>query len=106
MIYAGVAYCIMVTTLAQLILRLGAARAAERVMNLTVMFGYALLFSVLIVSYMLMRFIEFKYFVVIMSSIYVTTMLAAFIFLKEKVNVYKVLGTVIISIGIAVFVTK
>lgn len=98
---------ILLTTAGQIFLKIGADKAEySKTINSFVLFGYALFLITVILSYLLMKIIHLKYFTVIMSLNYVTVMIAAKLFLNEEVNKDRFIGTILIALGIIIFLWK
>ena len=53
-----------------------------------------------------MKLIPMKYFTVIMSSSYVVVMIATKLFLDERIKRDRIIGTILITSGIIVFMMK
>jgi len=100
-------FIVFLTTAGQILLKKGAIYRTDRKKSLLFIgFGYLLFVMTILFSYMLMKIIEMKYFTVIMSLNYITVMFGASIFLNEKLGRKKVIGTILISIGILIFMIK
>ena len=98
---------ILLTTAGQVFLKLGANKTeGERLINSYVLFGYILFLMTVILSYFLMKIIAMKYFTVIMSLNYIAVMIAARIFLGEEFKRDKFIGTILIALGVVVFLLK
>jgi drug/metabolite transporter (DMT)-like permease len=95
---------VILTTCGQLLLKMG-ARASEggALINRRVVYGYLVLMLVVFVSYFLMHVTELKNFTVVMSASYVAVAITARSVLKEQIGKDRVVGTVLICIGIFVF---
>ncbi|MGB5920467.1 EamA family transporter [Arcobacter sp.] len=95
-------FLIFVNTLGQILLKKATLVNKRKMIYLS--FGYVLFFVAVIVSFYLMKIVELKYFTVIMSSIYVTVLLmSAFIF-QESLDKNKITGTILVILGIIVFI--
>ena len=68
--------------------------------------GYFLFILAFVFSYVLMKLIPMKYYVVIMSINYITVLFGAKYFLNEKINKNKIIGTSLVTIGIIIFLYK
>ena len=107
MIFFITALVILFTTAGQLLLKIGAnKKEGAAILNGYVVFGYALFLGTVILSYFLMQEIPLKHFTVIMSINYVAVMIASKIFLDEDVNKDRAIGTVLIALGVVVFLLK
>ncbi|MEW5833255.1 MAG: hypothetical protein AB1763_10500 [Campylobacterota bacterium] len=72
--------------------------------NAYIITGYLFFAITVIISYHLMTLIDMKYFTAIMSVNYIFTVLASTLFLEESMDRYKLFGTLLISIGVIIFV--
>lgn len=72
-------------------------------LNLYVMIGYALMVSCMLLTVIAYRGIPFKYGAVIESLVYLYIMILSRIFLKEKLTKKKIIGNIIIVIGVIIF---
>jgi len=95
--------CVFFTTLGQILLKIGASNGAFLKNKFSYM-GYSSFLIVLGFSYLLMRIIEFKYFVIIMSTNYVSVTLVSTWFFNERFTLNKVIGSFLVTAGVAVFV--
>lgn len=93
---------IIFSTIGQLLFK-KSARQKDLYKNRYACLAYLSFVAVLIFSYLLMRRIDLKYFVVIMSMNYVTVSFASFILLKEKYTSQKIIGTFLVFVGVIVF---
>jgi len=97
-------FVILLTTSGQIFLKKGAIYQQDHRKSLIFTgLGYLLFVITIVFSYMLMQIVEMKYFTVIMSLSYITVMFGANIFLNEPLGRKKVLGTIIVTLGIMVF---
>ena len=98
---------ILLTTVGQVFLKLGADKAGDaRLINGHVLFAYILFLITVLLSYFLMKIIDMKYFTVIMSLNYVTVVVAAKMFLSEEIKKDRIVGTILITLGVVVFLLK
>ena len=98
---------VLLTSAGQLLLKIGAGRSMPgRWLNGYVLAGYGLFAVTVLVSYYLMHIIDLKYFTAIMSASYVLVALASRIVLGEKIGRRRALGTLLIALGVAVFVVN
>ncbi len=65
--------------------------------------GYSLFLMTMGISFLLLKIIELKYFTIIMSINYISVILASSYFFKEKLNLEKIIGILIVVIGIVIF---
>lgn len=95
---------ILLTTIGQILLKKGAIYHKERRKSLLFIgLGYFLFILTIGFSYLLMKIIPMKYFTIIMSLNYITVMFGANIFLNEKLEREKIVGTLFVAIGIFIF---
>jgi drug/metabolite transporter (DMT)-like permease len=92
---------IFFTTVGQLLLK--KATQIGGIKNIYLWAGYSFFVVTIFVSYLLMQYIELKYFTVIMSLNYITVMIASSLFFGERLSVMKVLGTILVLLGIGIF---
>jgi len=98
---------ILLTTAGQVFLKKGADKSKDsRLINGFVLFGYFLFLLTVMLSYFLMKIIPMKYFTVIMSLNYITVMIAAKLFLSEEIKKDRLIGTIMIALGVIVFLLK
>lgn len=95
-------FLVFVNTLGQILLKKSTLVEGGKVIYITL--GYLLFFMAIIFSFYLMKTVELKYFTVIMSSIYLTVLLASAIVFKEKIDKNKIIGTIIVFVGMLIFV--
>ena len=104
MIISIVLLIIVLTSAGQIFLKLGADDSKiSGFINRYVLLGYVMLVLTIVLSYYLMQRIPMKYFTVVMSLNYIAVMIAAKIFLDEKINKERITGTIMIAFGIFVF---
>jgi drug/metabolite transporter (DMT)-like permease len=104
MILLTVLLIIFLTTAGQILLKVGADRSKESAFtNRYALSGYTLFILTVILSYYLMQIIPMKYFTVIMSLNYIAVMFAARLFIHEKINQDRVIGTVLVALGVFIF---
>lgn len=98
-------FCIvLLTTAGQIFLKKGAIYRTKRKESLTfIAIGYLLFVITIGFSYMLMKLVPMKYFTVVMSLNYIAVMFGAKLFLNETFEKKKVIGTVLVTLGIMVF---
>lgn len=100
-IYIGF-FLIFINTLGQVLLKKATLKNKGKMAYL--FFGYLLFLIAIIVSFYLMKIIELKYFTVIMSLIYLAVLLASTFIFKESLDKNKIIGTIIVSLGIIIFI--
>ena len=97
---------ILCTTIGQILLKKGALAVGKLTIYRFIIFGYIFFVLAVIFSYALMKIIPMKYYTVVMSINYITVLIGANIFLNEKINKEKVIGTTLVAIGIIIFLYK
>jgi drug/metabolite transporter (DMT)-like permease len=97
--------CILLTAVAQLLLKAGAARkhVMTSFLNLQTLAGYALLASVALMSVYVMQRIELKVVTAFQSLTFLLVIAGATIFLREQVTRIRFLGSALILAGMVVF---
>ncbi len=73
-------------------------------LNPYVILSYGILFLVLVINVYCMRFVPLKNAHAVAASTYIFVLLLSRIILKEKITVKKIIGNIIIILGIIVFV--
>lgn len=109
MIYLIFVLISMFNTLGQILLKIGARQQSEKpsffkiFLNPYSFCGYALFFVVTVFSVYLLKIIDLKLIVIIISMNYVFILIASVIFLKEKLTRNKLIATLFILLGIGIF---
>ena len=100
-------FIVFLTTLGQVLLKKAALAHEDRKKSLLFLsLGYSIFIVTIGLSYLLMKMIPMKYFTVIMSLNYITVMLGAKLFLNERLNRQKIIGTSLVAIGILIFMWR
>jgi len=100
-------FIVFLTTLGQILLKKAALTHENRKKSLLfLVLGYSIFVITIGLSYLLMKMIPMKYFTVIMSLNYITVMLGAKLFLNERLNRQKIIGTSLVAIGILIFMWR
>lgn len=73
-------------------------------LNGYVISSYVILFCVLLINIYIMKFVPLKIAHTFAASTYIFVMFLSKIFLKEKITTKKIIGNVLIIIGIVVFI--
>jgi uncharacterized membrane protein len=95
---------IFLTAAGQILLKMGADKpVGNRIFNGFVISGYLLFFLTIVLSYHLLKIIPMNHFVVIMSANYIAVMIASKVFLDEKINRDRMIGTALIAAGMFIF---
>lgn len=92
---------IIMTTIGQLFLKKASVNGG--LINIYLWSGYFLFVIVLIISYILMKLIDLKYFTMIMSVNYISVYVSSAYFFNEKVTKNKIIGILLIICGLIVF---
>lgn len=94
---------ITLTTIGQLLLKKSTFIENFFLKNFIMFSGYFSFIVVMIFSYILMKYIDLKYFTIIMSLNYISVLIASSIFFKDKFSKKKIFGTILVMIGIIIF---
>lgn len=93
--------------LSQLLLKTSANRTyrnkLSEFLNIRVMLGYGILFSTFLLNIVAYRGIEYKYGPILNSTSYAFVLLLGGLILKEKITYKKIMGMMLIIIGIIIF---
>jgi drug/metabolite transporter (DMT)-like permease len=89
------------TTAGQLLLKRAAHEGPLRVQALLA--GYASLLVTVAGSFLLMHYMELKFFVVVMNLNYVSVTIASAYFFKESLDFMKIAGTGLVLAGVFIF---
>ncbi|MFY0518405.1 EamA family transporter [Lysinibacillus sp. UGB7] len=65
--------------------------------------AYSMFLIITILSVVLLNYISLKYLTIIIAFNHVLTILFSYIFLKEKINKFTIIGSILICIGVIVF---
>ncbi|WP_419767382.1 EamA family transporter [Arcobacter sp.] len=95
-------FLILINTIGQICLKQATLAKTKKIIYLIL--GYSLFVMAIIVSFYLMKIIELKYFTVIMSLIYLTVLLASTYIFKESLDKNKIIGTIVVMVGIIIFI--
>lgn len=98
---------VFISSLSQILLKISANKTHKNkfreIFNLWVMSSYGIFFGVMIINTILLKYIDLKLLPVIESTGYLYILLLSAIILKEKITKQKVIGNLIIIVGIIVF---
>ncbi len=100
-VYAGIA--IVLSTAANLLLKIGAGRESVYLNKYTLL-GYSLFVLTTFFSYLVLSIIDLKSFVIVMSINYGLVIVSSAIFFKEKFTKIGWLGLVLVLVGINIFI--
>lgn len=95
-------FLILINTIGQVCLKQATLVKTKKKIYLAL--GYFLFLTAIVISFYLMKIIELKYFTVIMSLIYLTVLLASTYIFKESLDKNKIMGTIVVMLGIIVFI--
>ncbi len=100
-------FIILLTAAGQILLKKGAdSQSGSQYINRFVISGYMSFLLTVLLGYHLMQMIPLKYFTVIMSCNYIVVMFGAKLFLKEAITKNRIVGTILITFGVFVFLLK
>lgn len=98
---------VFIASIAQILLKKSARIRREKMvqeyLNRLVLGGYAILFASMCIAILAYRVVPLKYGAIIESLGYVFVMLLSAAFLKEKITRKKLIGNLIIILGVVVF---
>lgn len=98
---------VFVSCCSQILLKISASKKYDsrikEYLNIYVIFGYSIFFIVAFVNAWAMKGIELKLVPVLEATGYIFVLLLSLLVLKEKINKNKIIGNIIIIIGIIVF---
>ncbi|KLU57435.1 hypothetical protein EL84_02665 [Paenibacillus sp. VT-400] len=98
---------VLINSLAQILLKLGAMRSRESKailsINIPILIGYFLFLVTTVLSVYLLKVIPLKNFTLIIALNYIVTLLFSYIILKEKLSRQKFLASFMIIVGVIVF---
>lgn len=103
---------VFIATIAQILLKKSAEKNIdvksfkEQYINKLVIVGYLLLFISMLIPLYTYQFVPLKYGAVIESLGYAFIMILSAVFLKEKITKKKLLGNVLIIVGVIIFSVK
>ncbi len=97
---------ILSTTIGQILLKKGALAMVRPIVLRYILFGYLFFILAVFFSYFLLKSIPMKYYTVVMSINYIAVLFGAYLFLGEKLNKKKIIGTCLVAVGIIVFLYK
>ena len=99
-----------ITSVSQIMLNISAKKSYTskifEYMNPWVVFSYGLLMIVLMANSYIMKFVDLKDAHALAASTYIFVLLLSRLILKENITAKKVLGNILIIIGILVFVWR
>lgn len=94
---------VIFTTIGQILLKRAALVLSANRMYLLISIAYTFFIIAVLLSYEILKTLELKYYTVIMSVNYIAVLVAAHYFLNEKITRVKLKGTLLIAIGIFIF---
>jgi drug/metabolite transporter (DMT)-like permease len=98
---------ILLTAFSQLVLRIGAknkAKSSEIFLNVATISGYLLFFIVILLTIYAMQKIQLKTAMAWNSTTYILTPTLGYLLIKEPLDKRMILGSVIIVIGLLIFI--
>ena len=97
----------MLAAFSQVLLKMSATRTYKNklfeYLNPFVITGYGILFMTMAINMFAYRFVEYKYGPVLNSASYLFILILGAIFLKEKITKKKIIGNIIIIVGIVIY---
>ncbi|WP_371834107.1 EamA family transporter [Paenibacillus wenxiniae] len=108
MIYITMVMLVLMNSYSQILLKKGAGSADDKnillsFLNRYTFTGYFLFLAITVINVFLLKYIDLKQFTIILSCNYLIAYMMAIYFLKESFSLKKVLGTLLIVIGVIVF---
>lgn len=97
-------FIITLTTIGQVLLKLGADNKRPVFINVYVISAYITFLITILFSFQLLKTMPMLSFTVIISLNYICVMLASTLFLKEEFTRNKFLGTLLVTLGIIIFI--
>jgi drug/metabolite transporter (DMT)-like permease len=97
----------LLSAVSQVLLKISARKkhssSITEYLNIYVILGYGILALTMLMTTLAYGYLEYKYGPVLLSSAYAFVLLSGWLFLKEKLTVNKVVGTLLIVAGIIVY---
>jgi len=103
---AALASAIVIPSISQVFLKSGASNKASFIksfLNWKTIVGYCSLLMVTILNVYAMQTIELKTITAWIGTSYILVILFSFIFLKEKIDLFKIIGCSLIVLGVLIF---
>lgn len=98
---------IIFTSIGQVLLKIGSISADDSILSIFIhpasLAGYVTFAIVAILSIYALKEMDLKFFFAVTSLTYVIVLFLSYLFLREKVTAYKVLGVMVITFGVIVF---
>lgn len=98
---------IFIASCSQIILKRSANKKYDKLiyeyMNIKVIIGYSLMVLSTIITIISLKGLQYKYVPVMESFGYIFVLILSYIFLNEKITLRKIVGNIIIIIGIVIF---
>jgi drug/metabolite transporter (DMT)-like permease len=98
----GILVLVLLNTVGQLFLK-QAVVSKDKVQIICLFLGYFCFFLTIVTSYFLMKIVPLRYFTVVMSLNYISVLFASAYYFKEKLSISKLLGILIVMMGIFIF---
>ena len=108
LIYSGIMlFGVLVSSVSQILLKISAKRTypskIKEYLNPLVIIGYGMFFGCTLVSLYALKVVPLSMAPILEASGYIFVAVLSFVFFKEKLNRYQLLGMLLILIGIAVY---
>jgi|LSQX01.1.fsa_nt_gb hypothetical protein len=99
---------VVLTAIAQVILKYGAIRKANKsfisfFVNIYTILGYGIMFGITLINLYIFQFLDLKYILIFLPSSYILVFLFSALILKEKTDRRRLLQYGIVLLGILVF---
>ena len=98
------ALIIVFTSIGQVLLKIAADSNRLTFINLYVFGAYMIFFVTILISFQLLKTISMLNFTIIISLNYISVMVASIYFLNEGFSSKKLIGTLLVTLGIIIFV--
>ncbi|WP_238858727.1 EamA family transporter [Clostridium sp. YIM B02569] len=100
-------FSVLISSISQIVLKKSANKEyknfIKEYLNIQVIIGYALLFISTILTILALRGLQYKIVPIIEGAGYIYILILSYLFLKEKITKRKIVGNIIIILGILVF---
>ncbi len=108
MIYIVMILLVLMNSYSQILLKKGAGSVSQQniflsFLNKYTFTGYSLFLAITVVNVFLLKYIDLKQFTIILSCNYLISYFMAIYFLKESFSYRKMVGTLVIVIGVVVY---
>ncbi len=107
--YIAIGYIgVVLTAIAQVILKYGAIRQGNKsflssFINIYAFLGYGIMFGITLINLYIFQFLDLKYILIFLPSSYILVVFFSALILKEKIERRKLLQYALVLVGILVF---